>query len=68
MTVVAAAPIGPLAWELPHAMGGALKRKRKTKPSLIRKENFGTTCSYAVTDFSKQLTRHGHFLKDLRVL
>ena len=27
----AAAPIRPLAWELPYAVGGALKRKRKKK-------------------------------------
>ena len=25
----AAAPIGPLAWELPYAMGVALKKKKK---------------------------------------
>ena len=25
----AAAPIGPLAWELPHAAGAALKRKKE---------------------------------------
>ena len=29
--LVATAPIWPLAWELPHALGGALKRKKKKK-------------------------------------
>ena len=29
MTVAAAAPIQPLAWELPDVMGVALKRKKK---------------------------------------
>ena len=28
---VAAAPIGPLAWELPHAAGAALKTKAETE-------------------------------------
>ena len=28
---VAVAPIGPLAWELPYAMGAALKRQKKKK-------------------------------------
>ena len=32
-----AAPIRPLAWELPHAAYGAIKRKRKTKPPLSPK-------------------------------
>ena len=30
----AAAPIGPLAWELPHATGAALKKKKKEKEKL----------------------------------
>ena len=29
--LAAAAPIGPLAWELPYAAGAALKSKNKTK-------------------------------------
>ena len=28
---VAEAPIRPLAWELPHAAGAAIKRKKKMK-------------------------------------
>ena len=32
--LVATAPIWPLAWELPHALGGALeRRKKKAKPT-----------------------------------
>ena len=27
--LAAVAPIGPLAWELPHAMGAVLKRKKR---------------------------------------
>ena len=30
----AAAPIQPLAWELPYAMGAALKRQKKKKSSI----------------------------------
>ena len=29
--LAATAPIGPLAWELPYAVGSALKRKKKKK-------------------------------------
>ena len=29
--LAAAAPTGPLAWELPYAMGVALKKQNKTK-------------------------------------
>ena len=32
--LAAAAPISPLAWELPYAAGGALKSKRKNKLSM----------------------------------
>ena len=31
--LAAAAPIRPLAWELPYAAGGALRRKEKTQHS-----------------------------------
>ena len=30
-----AAPIRPLAWELPHALGVALKKKKKTKEEIM---------------------------------
>ena len=30
----ATAPIGPLAWEPPHAAGAALERQKKTKKKL----------------------------------
>ena len=30
-SLAAAALIGPLAWELPHAVGAALKRQKQTK-------------------------------------
>ena len=31
----ATAPIGPLAWEPPHAVGAALERQKKTKKKKI---------------------------------
>ena len=34
----AAAPIQPLAWELPYTMGVALRRKQKTKQNKKLKE------------------------------
>ena len=34
-----AVPIQPLAWELPYAVGGALKKKKKKKVLLRFKEN-----------------------------
>ena len=37
----AGALIGPLAWELPHAEGEALKRK-KTKSQKLNREDFKT--------------------------
>ena len=30
LVLAAVAPVGPLAWELPYAMGVALKKKKKT--------------------------------------
>ena len=44
----AAAPIQPLAWELPCAAGAALKRKKKKKENLedrlgIKEENASTS-------------------------
>ena len=33
----AAAPIGPLAWELPYAVGAALKKQKRRR----RRENYG---------------------------
>ena len=33
--LVAAAPIRPLAWELPHAVGAALKRQKKKEKELL---------------------------------
>ena len=33
--LVATALIGPLAWELPHAVGAALERKQKNKEKHI---------------------------------
>ena len=35
--LAAVAPIRPLAWELPHAKGAALKRQKKTKKKKIQK-------------------------------
>ena len=32
--MAAAAPIGPLAWELPYATGAALKREKKKKEDI----------------------------------
>ena len=47
--LAAVAPIGPLAWEPPYAMGEALKRKKKSEQclhlelwGLIRKRQVGT--------------------------
>ena len=34
---VAIAPIGPLVWELPYAMGAALEKTKKKKESLVHK-------------------------------
>ena len=34
----ATAPIGPLAWELPYAMGAALKKRQKTEDKRQRKK------------------------------
>ena len=34
----AAAPIGALAWELPYAVGAALKRKKKKKVCKLKGE------------------------------
>ena len=36
----AVAPIRPLGWELPYAVGAALKRKKKKKTSLFEIYNF----------------------------
>ena len=33
----AVAPIGPLAWELPQAVGAALKKKKKKKKKKLKK-------------------------------
>ena len=35
--LAAAAPIGPLAWEPPYAVGAALKKRQKTINKLIKK-------------------------------
>ena len=37
----ATAPIGPLAWKLPYAVGAALKRQKKKK--YIEENNLGST-------------------------
>ena len=37
---VAAPPIGPLAWEPPYAMGGALKRQKDQKKKKTHKVIF----------------------------
>jgi len=37
---VATAPIGPLAWEPPNAMGGALEKKRKKIENTYIREVF----------------------------
>ena len=40
---VAAAPVQPLAWELPYAMGAALKRqkdKKKKKKNKVKRKGF----------------------------
>ena len=34
--LAAVAPVGPLAWELPYAMGVALKKKKKPIPNYCR--------------------------------
>ena len=33
--LAAVAPIRPLAWDLPYAMGAALKKKKKEQPLLL---------------------------------
>ena len=38
-----AAPIQPLAWELPYAMGAAIKKKKKRKKEKKKKERL---CSH----------------------
>ena len=38
-SLVATAPIGPLAWEPPHATSVALKKDKKTPPKKRKKEN-----------------------------
>ena len=43
--LAAAAPIRPLAWELPYAVGVALKRKNKNKNNKWRRSQLGqSTC------------------------
>ena len=37
--VSAAAPIQPLAWELPYATGTAVKRKKKNKQKKLQQED-----------------------------
>ena len=39
--LAAAAPIRPLAWDLPYAASAALKKKRKKK--MVKQENRNTT-------------------------
>ena len=44
----AVAPIRPLAWELPYAMGAALKSKKKrgdNGPDLVQRPQFARLCS-----------------------
>ena len=42
--LAAAAPIGPLVWELPCAAGAALKRLKKKKKSLTHHEDTSIVC------------------------
>ena len=38
---VATAPIGPLAWEPPYAMGVALEMEKQNKTTTTKKQNLG---------------------------
>ena len=37
LSLAAVAPIGPLAWEPPYAVGAALKKKKKKKKKVIQR-------------------------------
>ena len=41
--LVAAAPIGPLAWEPPYATGVVLGRQKKTPPKKIQLQHYFST-------------------------
>ena len=43
---VATAPVGPLAWEPPYAVGAALKRQKKKKKKKKRKEKSKKKCHF----------------------
>ena len=48
---VATAPLGPLAWELPYAVGAALKKKKRKK----KEKNihiFKELCTITIINFS----------------
>ena len=54
--LAAVAPIGPLAWELPHATSAALKRKKKKKknkkPKKLQSNKFPEFPVFEILPFS----------------
>ena len=46
--LVAVAPIQPLSWKLPYAMGVALKSKKKKKKKKNKKKIFGGDVSHGI--------------------
>ena len=53
----AAALIRPLPWDLPYAIGAALKSKRKEKKKFLNvAKAFQVTITYAKQDTEKKLT------------